>query len=61
MAKEKHATPYAMHMDNDLLLYVDRTIERDLPLQGPSFMNATGPGKDGLTVISSSLVPDWRC
>lgn len=30
MAKEKHATPHAMHKSNDLLLNVDRTTRRAL-------------------------------
>jgi hypothetical protein len=47
MAKEKHATPHAMHMGNDLLLYVDRIIKQEgIPLQGP-VGNCKRPGKDG--------------
>ncbi len=44
-------------MGNDLLLDVDRTIDKTDPLQDP--VSQCDRTKDGSTVISSSLVPDW--
>jgi hypothetical protein len=63
MAKKKHATPHAMHMGNDLLLDVDRTIDKKDPLslQAP-VGKCNRPGEDGhsghLVIIGPGLAAE---
>jgi hypothetical protein len=63
MAEEKHATPHAMHTGNDLLLYVDRTIEQEGSLCRAPSVNATGPEKmvdSHLVIIGPRLAADRK-